>query len=95
MSTISFAVQAKAIEIGKLAVRATTAAGSGHPDDRAVARASGGGADVSRHALGSPTPARARRGPAGAVRRPCRADHLCRLRRSRRDVPARRASQAR
>ena len=31
MSTTSLAVQAKAIELGKLAVRATTAAGSGHP----------------------------------------------------------------
>jgi transketolase len=31
MSTTSLAVQAKAIEIGKLAVRATTSAGSGHP----------------------------------------------------------------
>jgi transketolase len=31
MSKISLAVQAKAIELGKLAVRATTAAGSGHP----------------------------------------------------------------
>jgi transketolase len=31
MSKTSLAVQAKAIELGKLAVRATTAAGSGHP----------------------------------------------------------------
>ena len=31
MSTTRLAVQAKAIELGKLAVRATTAAGSGHP----------------------------------------------------------------
>jgi transketolase len=31
MSTTGLAVQAKAIELGKLAVRATTAAGSGHP----------------------------------------------------------------
>jgi transketolase len=31
MSRTSLAVQAKAIELGKLAVRATTAAGSGHP----------------------------------------------------------------
>jgi transketolase N-terminal domain/subunit len=31
MSTTSLAVQAKAIELGKLAVRATTAAGTGHP----------------------------------------------------------------
>ena len=31
MSKTSLAVQAKAIELGKLAVRATTAAGAGHP----------------------------------------------------------------
>jgi transketolase len=31
MSKTSLAVQAKAIELGKLAVRATTAADSGHP----------------------------------------------------------------
>src|SRR5580698_2291457 len=31
MSRITLAVQAKAIELGKLAVRATTAADSGHP----------------------------------------------------------------
>ncbi len=31
MATLSQLIQAKAIELGKLAVRATTAAGSGHP----------------------------------------------------------------
>jgi hypothetical protein len=53
---LEFETPTKAIDIGKLSVEMTTAAGSGHPVHRAVAGASGHGADVSPDALGSEGP---------------------------------------
>ena len=50
MTMAAQAVQDKAIEIGKLAVRATTFAG-GHPTTGAIPGALFGGADVPRDAM--------------------------------------------
>jgi hypothetical protein len=61
MATLSQLINAKAIAIAKLAVRATTAAGSGHPHQRALACASDRHADVSHDALATGAAARSRR----------------------------------
>ncbi len=91
MATPDQIIHAKAIEIGKLAVRATTAAGSGHPTT-ALSLAHLMAVLMYRVMRWDPERPRAGGGrSAGAVGRPCGADHLCRLRRSRRGVPARRA----
>ena len=83
MSGAERAVQAKAIELGKLAVRATTSAGSGHPTT-ALSLAHLVAVLMYRVMRWDPSASGGSRiGPAGAVRGACGADHLCRLRRSR------------
>ena len=81
------AVQAKAIELGKLAIRATTSAGAGHPTTALSLAHLVTVLMYRRHALGSRRTRCAGVGSAGAVGRPCGADRLCRLRGPWRDHP--------
>ena len=61
---------AKAIELIRLAIEMTTAAGSGHPNVGGQSCPSGGRADVRPHAIRSSAPRRPRRRSTGVIGRP-------------------------
>jgi hypothetical protein len=85
MATLSQLINAKAIALAKLAVRATTAAASGQRPsvERARACASGCRTDVSHDALAAGPAARSQRRSPRIVRGPCGANHLRGVRRPR------------
>ena len=69
-------IQRKAAELGKLTVRMTTEAGSGHPSSGLSLAHIVSYADVPADAVGPGQPVEPGRRPAGALRRPRRAGRL-------------------
>ena len=93
MADLTHILHAKAIDLGRLAIRATTAAGSGHPTTAlslahlvAVLMYASNALDAGRCGQPGVRPAGPERGAPGA-------DHLCRVHRSRRRVRARRTGE--
>ena len=95
MADLTHVLHAKAIELGRLAIRATTSAGSGHPTT-ALSLAHLVTVLMYRVMRWTPAePRQSRRRPAGAERGARGADPLCRVHRSRRRVRASTASAGR